>query len=70
MLRPSCSVAFLIILCIPSQSDTFSAKYSIQWVMDLECRKMGDLLEERQQEMAEILTKENGKPLAEAKVCF
>ncbi len=31
---------------------------------------MGDLLEERQQEMAEILTKENGKPLAEAKVCF
>jgi acyl-CoA reductase-like NAD-dependent aldehyde dehydrogenase len=33
-------------------------------------RKMGDLLEERQQEMAEILTKENGKPLAEAKVCF
>jgi acyl-CoA reductase-like NAD-dependent aldehyde dehydrogenase len=38
--------------------------------MDLECRKMGDLLEERQQEMAEILTKENGKPLAEAKVCL
>jgi acyl-CoA reductase-like NAD-dependent aldehyde dehydrogenase len=29
---------------------------------------MGDLLEERQQEMAEILTRENGKPLPEAKV--
>ena len=31
-------------------------------------RKIGDLLEETQKEMAEILTRENGKPLAEAKV--
>jgi acyl-CoA reductase-like NAD-dependent aldehyde dehydrogenase len=31
-------------------------------------RKVGDLLEEKQDELANILTRENGKPLAEAKV--